>query len=84
MKLTKGDCYALMEFFDALSKHNIDTVRDICDAIGQNYEQMVVNLGGLTGVLDGIISVDKILVPDNEQTATIARIEYIPESQQER
>jgi hypothetical protein len=81
-RFTKGDCFAITEFLDELVENNLDVVHNIADSLGYDRKRMIEVLAKLSGAVDGIITVDKNFIPDNEQMADIMRIKHIPEQEQ--
>lgn len=81
---SKSDCFALVEFLDALTKYNQSTIDDICGAINYDTDKMIERLYQLANDIDDVITVDKKNVPDNESWATIMKLAHIPDSKQDR
>ncbi len=81
-RFTKGDCFAITEFLDELVENNLDVVHKIADSLGYDRKRTIEVLAKLSGAVDGIITVDKNFIPDNEQMADIMRIKHIPEQEQ--
>lgn len=81
---SKSDCFALVEFLDALTDYNQSTIDDICKVINYDTNKMIERLYQLANDIDDVITVDKKNVPDNEQHATIMKLAHIPDSKQDR
>lgn len=81
---SKSDCFALVEFLDALTKYNQSTIDDICGVIHYDTDKMIERLYQLANDIDDVITVDKKNVPDNYSWATIMKLTHIPDKKQDR
>lgn len=81
---SKSDCFALVEFLDALWQYNQSTIDDICKVINCDTDKMIERLSQLASDIDNVITVDKKNVPDNYSWATIMKLVHIPDSKQDR
>lgn len=77
-KYTKGMCYALCEFLDALTQYNQDAIDDISSAIGYDGENMRALLSRLSHDIDGVIGDEQNERDDTDQMAQIMEIKHIP------
>ena len=74
---TKGMCYALCEFLDALTNHNQDTIDDICNVIGYDFGYMCELLSRLSSDIDKIIATEQDERDDTDQMAQIMELKHI-------
>lgn len=76
-KYTKGMCYALCEFLDALTQWNQDTITDIATNIGYDGETMRAMLVRLSSDIDSVIGDEQDERDDTDQMAQIMEIKHI-------
>ena len=76
-RYTKGDCYAICEFLDALTNHNIDMISDISDELGYEFEPMCNLLCRLSSDIDRIIAQEQSERDDTDQMADIMELTHI-------
>ena len=76
-KYTKGMCYALCEFLDALTRYNQDTIDDISNAIGYDGDNMQALLSRLSHDIDQVIGDEQDERDDTDQMAQIMEIKHI-------
>ena len=76
-KYTKGMCYALCEFLDALTQWNQDTITDIATNIGYDGETMRAMLARLSSDIDSVIGDEQDERDDTDQMAQIMEIKHI-------
>lgn len=76
-KYTKGMCYAVCEFLDALTNHNQDVIGDICDVIGYDFEYMCQLLSRLSSDVDKVIATEQSERDDTDEMAQIMELKHI-------
>ena len=82
-KYTKGDCYALCEFLDALTLYNADIITDIAKELGYTGERMRELLICLSCDIDGIIGDEQDENNYTEQMAEIMELKHIKGAENE-
>ena len=76
-KYTKGDCYAICEFLDALTNHNHDMISDISAELGYEFEPMCNLLCRLSSDIDGVIAQEQDERDNTDQMADIMQIVHV-------
>lgn len=74
---TKGDCYALCEFLEALTLHNSDAVTDIAEVLGYAGDTMRDLLARLAHDIDQVICDEQEQQDYTEQMADIMELKHI-------
>lgn len=76
-KYTKGMCYALCEFLDALTQYNQDMISDISKELGYEFDCMRELLSRLSSDIDSIIGDEQDERDDTDQMAQIMELKHI-------
>ena len=80
-RFTKGDCYAISEFLQALLRDCPDCVESVADALGYPPKAMGNLLGDLESVFNAMISIERDQnYADTRQDAIIAEIVPVDEN----
>ena len=74
---TKGDCYALCEFLDALTMYNTEVINDIAEVLGYQGERIRDLLIRLSNDIDGIICDEQEQVDWTGQMTEIMKLKHI-------
>lgn len=76
-KYTKGDCYALCEFLDALTLYNQSVIDDISQVLGYETNTMLELLQDLNKDINDTICDEQSERDDTDQMADIMQIVHI-------
>lgn len=74
---TKGDCYCLCEFLEALTRFNKDTITDIAEVIGYRGPRVTELLERLCHDVDEVIATEQSHRDDTDQMADIMTLTHI-------
>ena len=77
-KYTKGDCYALCEFLESLTRDCEYVIADICETLGYEPNTMTALLQKLDCDINNTICDEQEERDDTDQMAQIMEIVHIP------